>query len=85
MIIKGIIMMLIRIGEAAVAVLPVHTPLEFPDVGPLLAIFGGLSAMNRFVDVRVLLVVLGFILVFEFSLLLYQVYRAVLGFIPAFK
>jgi hypothetical protein len=85
MIIKAILKMLIAIGNAAASTLPLHTPIEFPDTGPFAAIFAGLGAMNRFVDVRVLLLVVGIILAFEFALLLYQVYRAVLGFIPALK
>jgi hypothetical protein len=85
MIFKAILSWLIARGEAAASLLPDHTPIDFPDMGPVWAVFTGLGAMDRFVDVRVLMVVVAAILMFELALLLYTVYRAVLGLIPAFK
>ncbi len=85
MVFKAILSWFIARGEAAASLLPAHTPIVFPDMAPVWAVFSGLSALDRFVDIRVLLVVLAAILMFELALLIYTVYRAVLGLIPAFK
>jgi hypothetical protein len=72
-------------GTAAAALFPQHTPISWPDVGPLFGFFHGLGGFDVLFDVRSMLLVTGLILGFELALLLYAAYRAVLGFIPALK
>jgi hypothetical protein len=85
MIIKAILGLLIKMGAAAASLLPQHSSIAWPNVGPIFDFFHGLGGFNVLVDVPSLLLVVGLIIGFEVALLLYAAYRAVLGFIPALK
>jgi hypothetical protein len=85
MLITAVFQFLLNLAGLALSWLPIHTPISWPGLGVFQVLFGWLGLFDRFVDVRSFVAILVLILGFEFALLLYTAYRAILGLIPAFK
>jgi hypothetical protein len=65
--------------------LPRHTPIDWEALEGFAYVFRGLGVFGRFVPFPILFATLGFIVVYTGFVLLYAVYRGILGLIPAAK
>jgi hypothetical protein len=62
--------------------LPVHTPIVWPDFAGILAFFDVFFVLDRWVHMSVLIAVTSFIAACELGFLGYAVYRKILGLFP---
>ncbi|WP_029215628.1 hypothetical protein [Kallotenue papyrolyticum] len=85
MVIREILLALIRLGQVASSVLPEHTPLQLPEMQPIVNLLAGFYGYDRWVSIPLLITVIAAILIFELALFLYWLYRVILGFVPMFK
>jgi hypothetical protein len=65
--------------------LPAHSPIPWPDTGIMAVLFRFLGLVGRFVNLPSALIVVGIILTFEAAVLLYAMWRQLLGVFPTFK
>lgn len=76
---------LIALGTALTSWIPDHTPIVWPDPSSWSLLLQPLGMVGRFVPLPVLFATLGLIIGYNTVVLIYAVYRAVLGFIPTAK
>lgn len=82
---QNFVLWLISVAVLLVGWLPDHTPIAWPDPATWGVAFRGLSIVGRYFHLPVLFGSLGLMLGWGTVVMLYAVYRAVLGFIPTFK
>jgi hypothetical protein len=85
MLITAVFEFLLKLAGLALSWLPLHTAIAWPNLALFQVLFGWMGIADRFVDIKSLIGVVVLILGYEFALLLYTAYRAILGLIPAFK
>jgi hypothetical protein len=85
MVITTVFVALFKLGNFALSWLPVHQAIAWPGFAFLVPVFGWFGVFDRFVSVDSFMTVLVLTLGFEFALMLYSAYRAILGLIPMFK
>lgn len=84
-IIGELLKFLIKLASIPLGWLPDHVPIAWPDMAWLGYVFSFLGLAGEFVHLPVLFVVVGIELTFMAAFLLYAVWRALLGLIPALK
>lgn len=83
--IKKLVDFLYAVSAFVLQLLPDHTPIDWPDTGPIATIFQMFGIVGRFVNLPSVIVVVVLILGFEACVLLYAAYRAALGLLPMMK
>ncbi len=85
MLVKLVLLMLIKIGDALTFFLPVHQAIGWPEQGSIVGLFQAVYAVGRFVPLPVIAAVISAMMIFEGALLLYAGYRAMIGLSPGLR
>ncbi len=84
MIIKMLLLLLIKLASIPLSFLPDHTPIAWPNVAWLGYVFSFFGMAGQWIHLNVLFSVVLLVLGIEGAILLYAVWRKIIGLVPTF-